>query len=60
MLSSPTANMVLAIQNQVKLITEMTEIEKSILTQKSRVHWLKEVDQNTRYFYIVVKSKISQ
>lgn len=46
-----------------RLLAQLNELlvaEEGLLKQKSRIKWLLEGDQNTRYFHQVIKGRLSR
>ncbi|GLT68045.1 hypothetical protein SLA2020_403080 [Shorea laevis] len=57
LLTSPHEDLAMIEQEQARKVADLTLAEEAFLKQKSRVHWLKEGDQNTSYFHKVLKVK---
>lgn len=49
--------LILADQQQCRLVAELTAVEESFLKQKSKIQWLREGDQNTSYFFKIVQGR---
>lgn len=56
-LSFPTNELLATKHAQSKRLADLCMIEESLMRQKSRVQWIKEGDQNTGFFYRVVKMR---
>lgn len=59
-LQFPTASSFEAVSTQETLLSELSKVEESFIKQTSRVKWLNEGDQNTKYFHRVVKGRQSK
>lgn len=60
LLTSLSVNLIVAKQTQGQRLHELLDAEESFLKQKARVEWIKEVEQNTNYFHIVIKGKVAR
>lgn len=59
-LNSPSSSSSDAVALQESLLSKLMAVEEAFLRQKSRIKWLNDGDQNTKYFRMVIKSRQSK